>query len=330
MSIDVVIVGAGLAGLMAGRTLKAAGKSVLLIDKGRSVGGRMATRRVGSGLADHGAQFFTVRDPEFRKLVDRWVQNSIVFEWSRGWSDGSLAVTRDGHPRYAVRGGMNALTKMLAEGLETTLNAQVKAVRKVSDGWSVELPDGEVVRGQSVILTAPVPQSLSLLDAGDVVLPAEQKAALTSIRYEPCITVLYEIRGDVSLPMPGAIQRPHANVSWLADNQRKGISNTQIITVQASGPYSIKLWEASDEDVLKAFRVDLMPFFAEETEIVSTEIKRWKYSLVITPHPDPLLRVDEHGAQGEATPLIFAGDAFAGPGVEAAVLSGIAAAKALL
>ena len=57
----VVIVGAGLAGLMAGRTLAAAGHELVLVDKGRSPGGRLATRRIGAAALDHGAQFFTVR-----------------------------------------------------------------------------------------------------------------------------------------------------------------------------------------------------------------------------------------------------------------------------
>ena len=112
---DVIIVGAGLAGLMAGRVLTDAGKRVLLIDKGRSVGGRMATRRIDGGLADHGAQFFTVRDPEFGGFVERWMTEGWVFEWSRGWSTGSLAAAaNDGHPRYAAHGGMNALALVVA------------------------------------------------------------------------------------------------------------------------------------------------------------------------------------------------------------------------
>ncbi|MCZ2097620.1 MAG: FAD-dependent oxidoreductase [Anaerolineae bacterium] len=114
---DVLVVGAGLAGLMAARTLVEQGARVIVVDKGRSVGGRLATRRIDGGVADHGAQFFTVRDPAFGAFVERWITEGLVFEWSRGWSDGSLSVTRDGHPRYAVRGGMNALAKHLAKGL---------------------------------------------------------------------------------------------------------------------------------------------------------------------------------------------------------------------
>lgn len=58
---DVVIVGAGICGLMAAGQLVERGASVLLLDKGRTVGGRLATRRIEAGCADHGAQFFTAR-----------------------------------------------------------------------------------------------------------------------------------------------------------------------------------------------------------------------------------------------------------------------------
>ena len=135
---DVLVVGAGLAGLMAARSLKEQGKRVLLLDKGRSVGGRMATQRIGDGAADQGAQFFTVREPEFGMLVTRWLAEGSVFEWSRGWSDGSLAITRDGHPRYAARDGMSALAKQLAQGLDVRVNVKLMSVKAVDGGWQVE------------------------------------------------------------------------------------------------------------------------------------------------------------------------------------------------
>ena len=76
-----VVVGAGLAGLIAARTLVAEGHSVTVVDKGRSVGGRLATRRIAGATVDHGAQFFTVRDPEFADIVSRWVDADVVHEW---------------------------------------------------------------------------------------------------------------------------------------------------------------------------------------------------------------------------------------------------------
>jgi hypothetical protein len=98
---DVLIVGAGMSGLMAAQTLRERGHSVQLIERGRSVGGRLATRRVGDGgLADHGAQFFTVRSDTLQSYVDRWLAQALVYVWGEGWSDGSVKRTAgDGHAR---------------------------------------------------------------------------------------------------------------------------------------------------------------------------------------------------------------------------------------
>ena len=135
---DVIVVGAGLAGLTAARHLMTSGLRVVVVDKGRSVGGRLATRRLAGGRADHGAQFFTVRDPGFAAAVTGWQRDGLVFEWSRGWSDGSVARNApDGYPRYAVEGGFNQLAKRLADGLDVRLATQIAAIVAKDDGWAI-------------------------------------------------------------------------------------------------------------------------------------------------------------------------------------------------
>ena len=74
----VVIVGAGISGLVAADELRAAGAHVSVVDKGRSPGGRLATRRIGAATLDHGAQFFTVRTPAFQHRVDAWIERGLV------------------------------------------------------------------------------------------------------------------------------------------------------------------------------------------------------------------------------------------------------------
>ena len=64
-SFDALVVGAGVAGLLAATELAAAGCRVIVLEKSRGIGGRMATRRLGGAVCDHGAQFFTVRTEEF-------------------------------------------------------------------------------------------------------------------------------------------------------------------------------------------------------------------------------------------------------------------------
>jgi hypothetical protein len=324
---DVLIVGAGLCGLHAARVLKEAGVSTVIVDKGRSVGGRMATRRIGDGAADHGAQFFTVRTPEFRALVDAWIAEGLVFEWSRGWSDGSLMETRDGHPRYAVKGGMNALPKRLAEGLNARLNIKITAVSAFDGGWRALDEAGGIYHARAALLTAPVPQSLALLDAGHVALSQEDRAGLESVEYESCIAAMLVIDGDVNLPAPGAIQRPHAPIQWIGDNRRKGVSGVTILTTQASPLYTHQLWDRPDADILSALKVDLMPFLGESSRIVEGQIQRWRYALPMALHPDRFLIASE---QPNGAILAFGGDAFGGPRVEGATLSGLAVGRALV
>ncbi|HKH76409.1 MAG TPA: FAD-dependent oxidoreductase, partial [Rubrobacteraceae bacterium] len=63
-----VVVGAGLSGLVAAQTLQDAGTRVAVLEAEDKVGGRMRTDRVGGGVFDHGAQFFTARGDRFTEM----------------------------------------------------------------------------------------------------------------------------------------------------------------------------------------------------------------------------------------------------------------------
>ncbi len=92
---EILILGAGMTGLSAATELQRAGRRVLVLDKGRSVGGRMATRRMGEAVFDHGAQFMTARSARFQATLGDMVENGAVVEWCRGFAEQA-----DGHPRW--------------------------------------------------------------------------------------------------------------------------------------------------------------------------------------------------------------------------------------
>jgi len=322
---DVLIVGAGIAGLMAAHALAERGLRVILLERGRSVGGRLATRRIGQGRADHGAQFFTVRTPEFQRWIDRWLADNLIFQWSNGWSTGSFLPTPvDGYPRYAVHNGMNALAKHLAAGLDAHVNVQVRAVTPTDAGWRVVDEWQQVYHSKGLVLTPPVPESLALLDAGGATLSAEDRAALERVEYAPCLAGLFVVHGPVYLPDPGAIQRPDEPIPWMADNERKGISPDEtVITVHAGPDYSRQLWNISDQEILKMLQAGLQPFLRSVADIGEAQLKRWEYSLPTGFYPRRTLI-----AEG-VPPLAFAGDAFGEPRVEGASMSGLAAGERL-
>lgn len=329
---DILVVGAGMSGLMVARNLPDDGRTITILDKGRSVGGRLATRRIGPGCADHGAQFFTVRDDRFQALVDRWLSTGLAFRWSHGWSDGSIIQsTQDGYPRFAIRGGMNAMAKALAAdlagrpGIRVQTGVRLTAIRQAgSTGWEAEDSDGDRYRAHVLVLTPPAPQSLALLAAGDVTLHADDRAALERIAYAPCVCGLFHIQGSIDLPEPGAVQRPNEPITWIADNRRKGISpDAAIITVHAGPEPSRRHYDDADDAILPFLQEGLAPYLGPDAEILESQVKRWRYALPVVLHPARYLR-----AQG-LPPLFFGGDAFGGPRVEGAALSGMAIAEVL-
>lgn len=173
MNADVAIVGGGLAGLAAARELRAAGRSVVVFDKGRAAGGRCATRRNAPYTFDHGAQFFTVREPAFAAALAPF-GDRLVQRWAgpfRTWQDGVLGPDPRPGERYVAVPGMSALPRAFAEPLGSAVQAglRVEALRRDGDGWwlSVRRLADEVLFAYgpfgALVLALPPPQARALL-----------------------------------------------------------------------------------------------------------------------------------------------------------------------
>ena len=320
MIVQVVVVGAGLAGLVAANRLVAAGHTVTVLDKGRSVGGRLATRRIGEARLDHGAQFFTVRSEAFADVVHGWRSAGLVHEWHRG-----LGERPDGHPRYACPRGMNTLAKHLAEGLDVRVGVLAFALRPAAAGarhpWEVVDDTATAYPADAVVLTCPVPQSLSLA-IGAVDIPAD----LQGLDYDRTLCLLAVLDRPPALPAPGAVQDGDPVFSFLADNARKGVSALPALTAHAGPAWSLAAWDRPAEDVHADLLAEATARWLGDAVVVTSQLKRWRFATPQRTWPQPALLVA--GASG--APVVFAGDAFAGPRVEGAAVSGIAAADLLV
>jgi hypothetical protein len=317
-----VVVGAGLAGLAAARRLVEAGRDVVVVDKGRSVGGRLATRRVeapevGEARLDHGAQFFTVRGDALADLTRELLHAGLVRVWTHGFGD------HDGHPRHVVAGGMNALAKHLAEGLDVRIATHVTEVRAAPSGWRVVADDLDLA-ADAVVLTPPVPQALALLAAGEVALDAATAEELGAIDYDRALAVLAVLDGPPQLPDPGAVQLGDGPFTFVADNAAKGISGPHAVTLHTTDAVARDRWDDDESAVLTDLLAAAAPWLGT-ARVVASQLKRWRYASPRRTWPEPCCVV----ASGPA-PLVLAGDAFDGPRVEGAFESGRAAAAAVL
>ncbi|MBN1679558.1 MAG: FAD-dependent oxidoreductase [Anaerolineae bacterium] len=322
---DVLIVGSGITGLMAARTLTGRGLTVTVIERDEQPGGRMATYTIGPGMADVGAQFFTVSSPVFETWVNQWIDEDRVFEWSQRWSRSSVGATPFGsQPRYAARGGMCSLIDHLAADLDVRTRSRLVAIAPNGPSWEAIDEKSKTYEARAVLLTPPIPLALDLLKPAQITLPDADRAALEAITYMPCLAGLFWINSTLSLPEPGAIHLPNAQITWIADNRHKGISpNATIITVHAGPEYSRQLWHRTEWEILAALEASLRLYKDPNTHTIERQLKAWQYAMPIMPHPDRFYIPDN------LPPLAFAGDAFGGPRVEGAALSGLAAGAAL-
>ncbi len=318
---DILIIGAGISGLICATELQKAGRNVRLVDKGRGVGGRMATRRMGGGRIDHGAQFFTVRDDRFRPYVQDWLVKGVVREWYR-----SAHVDRreEDQIRYCGVTGMSAAAKQLASNLDVVCSERIETLTREKQCWIATSESGNQFEAAELVITAPIPQALQLLDTSGLDYAGDTLAQLQQVQYAKGLALLAILDGPSGLPAPGAVKIKDSAVDWIADNQMKGICPDDVvgITVHATAAYAEEHWNS--DDAQRAPRMLEILQSKIQSTVVEHKCHRWGFTHPLTPWlgPDKFFRNRPLG-------LTLAGDAFGGPRVESAAISGLEAARKL-
>jgi hypothetical protein len=306
----IAVVGAGVAGLAAARTLAEAGRAVRVIEKSRGPGGRAATRRRGGPAFDHGAPCFAVSGPAFAREVERWIAAGAAAHWPEA----------PGGPAVVGLPGTSGIAAPLAEGLDIAVGLRAEALAGRPGAWRLGLEGGgEAGPFAAMLLAIPAPQAADLLGAR-----AEAFPALGRARMSPCWTAMAafgeplspdpSVEGDgapLALAIregakPGRAAAPerwvlHAGADWSAAN------------LEADR-------EAAGAALLDAFAARLGRTLPPTGTLM---VHRWRYARAAAPAGadclwDPALGIG------------LAGDWCPGGGVEAAWTSGRALAARLL
>jgi renalase len=327
--VDVLVVGAGLGGLSAARDLSRAGLKLRVLDKGRGVGGRAATRRVAGAVMDHGAPFFTARGERLKTLIASLEARGIVRVWTNGlhtWRDGELIAPVDGHPRYIATDGMSALGKALRDGLEpgdapleVSTEATVTAVQRSASGWSVRLDNGQTLHARSVLVNAPAPQALNLTGQS---LTADTRTALERVRFEACWAMLGLLRHRPEVSWKG-IKLQHPALDWIGLEHTKRDCAPSVV-VHASAAWSALHLEENPDGIVPQMLEALREVIGDSLEVGNATAHRWRFAKASQMHPAATVTQDG---------LVFCGDWCDADGhgsrVENALESGWAAARYL-
>lgn len=337
---DVIVVGAGIAGLAAARELTAAGLRVCMLEKSRGVGGRLATRRVstphGEVLVDHGAQFFTCRSSEFRALLTPLIDQGKVKTWlsaiptlrPEGIVPADAAHT---YPRYCCPQGMTTLAKVLAEGLTIQRLTKVTGVSLTSDSdWIATTDTGEEFAARALLLTPPPHQSLALLDS----LPEAiaQLEAVREVQFAPCLSVMagYSPGTHPLDRMPlGLRWQDDPMIAWSAvDSSKRPHPSAPVLVFHSTPQFARHQTEDPQSliaQVLDHATAKLQPHLSLDLRSPAwSQAHYWRYSQPVT----PLQR--QYVSTAIAAPLILAGCWCSEGRVEGAFLSGVAAAAELV
>ena len=311
-----IIIGAGMAGLSAAHELIGQGWNVTILDKGRGVGGRMATRRIANSRADHGAQYFSVRTPEFRQLIQRLEAAGVAKAWD-------LSEAGVEHPRYLGTLGMSTIPKYLAQGLNIELQQRAMLIESGATGCRVTTESGGTFQADALILTIPSPQALTLLSDSHITLPEFDRIALENITYQPCLAVIALLNQPSRMPPPGLKILKNNGVEKVIDNQQKGIAPEQpTVTIHATADFSTENLEG-DLRVAGQQLLDQLTDWIPAESVAEYQVHRWRYSLAEVRHPEGYLAVSM------PFPLLLGGDGFGLGNVEGAFQSGFQMARAL-
>jgi len=311
-----------MAGLACAGALHAAGAGVTVFDKGRRLGGRLATRRVDGLQFDRGAQYASAHGPAFQAVLDGMGAAGDAAPWAA-----------PGAGRWVGTPCMSAMARHMAGLGVGALHGMrhVAHLDRAPGGWMVRHLDAATARPglvtqqggevagpfDAVVLALPAPQASALLQA--VAHPFASEANRAGMA--PCWTLM--------LAFPEATDAPDlppssGALAWIArDSSRPGRRRTpECWVANAGAEWSRAHLEASADEVSSS----LLQEFAAVTGLHQTPayaaVHRWRYALADTPLGCPALWDADAG-------LGVCGDWCLGRRVEDAHTSGLALAERL-
>ncbi len=317
----IAIIGAGICGLSARRILKSQSRPVLLFEKSRGVGGRASTRRGDGWSADLGAQYASLVSPTWEHVLGGDRKKLTPLE----------SLPPNAHPRFVHQDGMSKLARALQghgnEGIR--FESRVVGLRVDPQGlWQIGTHTEDVFSAAAVIVTVPVPQALDLLQQSALELVPKDAQVLGGVQYQRSLSVVLE-PGEGETDFPAVWRHPSATLTGIFDQSRKGLlGGGHVIVAHVCDELSCELWDHTPEAILARVEAEVCAVMGG-SQWKALYLHRWRYSQPKAPL-DTLFYQPTLVGEKSFPPLLLAGDAFGKASIEGALVSGEAAAWALL
>ncbi|MFG0274957.1 MAG: NAD(P)-binding protein [Phycisphaerales bacterium] len=315
------VIGAGIAGLGCARALHDQGHEVVVFDKGRAPGGRISTRRDDGAHFDHGAQYFTVRDPRFGRCVRSWVEEGVVARWRprvgivRAGRIDPAPRPDDAPPMLVGAPAMRSIATHLANDLTVHSGVRIASVERVEGAWRCTDDGGENrLECDALAIAIPPVQAASLV--ADV---PSLRGSVAAPTLAPCWVCMVEFETNPSIEFD-ALRIEQGPLAWAAREASKpGRAPGNRWTLHASPAWSREHLEDDHETVARSL-IDAFGAVAnEERRVLRATAHRWRYAQVEQ-------AVGEACVYDPELQIGLAGDWCLEPRIEGAFLSGCALA----
>jgi len=339
---DIAIIGAGLSGLTCAQALQKAGYTVVILEKSRGVGGRVATRRINDDRVDHGARYLEPIGTQTQDLIQTLQQQNALQLWPETlyeFKENQLQASLNQSPKYIAPNGMNSVGKFLAEGLEIWFNRRVIELKTTENKtWYLSLEQTHetakdkplAVAAKLVVIAIPAPQALMLLETLESQINSELLNRVRSVEYDPCITVMAGYSSEQQAAFFDreidwkAVTFPEDKIlDWVGlDSSKWNLSQPPIVVIQSTANFAKKYLDAVDlepvgKQLLQATATCLMPGLNDPKWM---KVHRWRYAFCPQPLPNPCLTTTI------PLPLVCTGDWCSRQQIEGALSSGKATA----
>ncbi len=332
------IIGAGIAGLSAGRLLAKHGHEVIVLEKSRGFGGRMATRYAGlnnGAVMDHGTGYLTAKSDAFKSFINELVSKNLVNEWDESLSLFNEDGFYDIHPSlesqkmYVAPKGMNSIGRYLSRTLDVRLNQQVSGITVVSSGlmnkrpWVINFLDTSVLELDALIIATPATQALGLMQTAQDETPVRfMNSLLAKTEYETSIAVLAGY-GSREIPTWKGVVCQNDILKWVCNESTKREMGELILVAQTTHAFAKENRNSDASAIVKQVLAEVSKFAGAWAQNPEWSQKHfWLFNRCVKS-----LNMDFLESSDQNAPLGLIGDYFNGTTLETSYLSGLALAE---
>jgi renalase len=313
---DVAIAGAGICGLTCAVALQEAGYRVVVVEKSRGVGGRVATRRLEHAWVDHGAPTLS-RDLQDEAQYGAFVSSLIRQDLIQPWPAGQLhqAVLHRGKWRtqtiqssgslrdYIAPAGITAIAKSLTDNLDICRGQRVDAIQLDSQQsyWQILTEPAATpaatseqpmtLRCKALVLAIPAPQAFDLCaPLAEIGMSPLVINALQNVTFDPCLTA---IASYPSIPLPWSELRCEQDPMIqriLCDSRKRSTPESSWFAIHSTPVFATQYLDAdfseAGQQMLEHLGQVYLPWMANPS---SFQVHRWRYAIASNGFPgEPL------------------------------------------